>query len=72
MVHRIAGTLVMLITISMGLLGIKIAEWSLVIGFHTIVGLIVFFVVIFIALGGIYARSRTVRLKWKTNYVLNV
>lgn len=71
-IHRIAGSLIMLITIALGIVGIKIADWELESGFHTIIGLIVFFVVTFITLGGIFAKSMTMRLKWKTNVILRV
>ena len=70
-IHRISGTFILLITIGMGILGIRNLNWELS-GRepHYVIGLIIFFSVLFIALGGIYARSMTRRLEWKTKTVL--
>jgi hypothetical protein len=39
---------------------------------HTVIGLIVFFAVTFVALNGIFTRSRTVRLNWRTTLILRL
>ena len=58
-IHRISGTMILLITISMGVIGIKVTGWELASdSVHTVIGLIVFFCTLFVALGGIFARSR--------------
>lgn len=58
-IHRISGTIILLITISMGIIGIKFSGWELnANSVHTVIGLIVFFCTLFVALGGIFARSR--------------
>ena len=62
-VHRIAGTAILLITIAMGLVGIKKMDWELT-GEepHYVIGLIMFFVTLFVAVGGVFARSRIRRV----------
>jgi hypothetical protein len=58
-VHRISGTMILLITIAMGIVGIKLAGWKLAGDeVHTVIGLIVFFATFFVAVGGVFARSR--------------
>ena len=69
-IHRITGTLILLITIAMGITGIRRLDWQLVNDGHYIIGLIVFFMVFFIAVGGVAARSRTRRIKWDTKGVI--
>jgi hypothetical protein len=54
----------------MSIYGIYIAGWELEGEPHFIIGLIVFFSVTFVALFGIFTRSRMVRLQWKTNTIL--
>jgi hypothetical protein len=62
-VHRISGTAILLITIAMGLVGIKKMDWELS-GKepHYVIGLIIFFATLFVAVGGVFARSRIRRL----------
>jgi amino acid permease len=69
-VHRIVGTLILLLTISMGLVGISKMNWELSGDEpHYMIGLIIFFVTIFVAVGGVFARSMTRRLEWKTKVI---
>jgi hypothetical protein len=43
----------------MGVIGIKMAGWKLTgESVHNVVGLIVFFATFFVAVGGVFARSR--------------
>jgi hypothetical protein len=72
-IHRISGTFILLSTIAMGLVGIKKMDWTLS-GEegHYVIGLIVFFTVFFIAVGGVFARSRTRRLQWKSKVIKRV
>ena len=72
-VHRISGTFILLATIAMGLVGIKKMDWELT-GEegHYVIGLIIFFATLFVALGGVFARSRTRRLYWKSRLIRRV
>jgi hypothetical protein len=72
-VHRISGTIILLITIALGIVGIKMAGWELTgKSPHTVIGLIIFFSTFFVAVGGVFARSRTRRLEWKTMVIHRV
>jgi hypothetical protein len=72
-VHRIFGTLILLITIAMGIVGIKQVGWALEgENGHYVIGLIMTFATLFVALGGVYARSRTRRLLWKSKVIQRV
>jgi hypothetical protein len=72
-VHRISGTIILLITIALGIVGIKMAGWELSgESPHTVIGLIIFFSTFFVAVGGVFARSRTRRLEWKTKVIHRV
>ena len=69
-IHRIAGTIMLLLTLSMGLVGISRMNWTLSgSSAHYVIGLIVFFSIFFVAVGGVAARSVTRRLKWKTKFI---
>lgn len=69
-IHRISGTFILLVTIAMGLVGISKVSWTLSgANAHYVTGLIIFFATLFIALGGVYARSMTRRLKWQTRAI---
>lgn len=72
-VHRFGGTFILLSTIAMSIVGIKKLNWELTGDEgHYIIGLIVFFAVLFVALGGVFARSRTRRLQWKSKVIKRV
>lgn len=72
-VHRFGGTFILLSTIAMGIVGIKKLDWELTgESAHYVIGLIVFFAVLFVALGGVFARSRTRRLHWKSKVIQRV
>lgn len=72
-IHRICGTMILLITIALGIVGIKMSGWELSgESPHNVIGLIVFFATFFVAVGGVFARSRTRRLQWKTRLIHKV
>ena len=72
-VHRIAGTAILIITIAMGLVGIKKMDWELTGAEpHYVIGLIIFFATLFVAVGGVFARSRIRRLQWKSKFIQRV
>ena len=71
--HRISGTFILIITIALGIVGIKNNGWILVgNSIHNVIGLIVFFATFFVAVGGVFARSRARRLEWKTKVIHRV
>jgi hypothetical protein len=72
-IHRIGGTFIVCCTIALGIVGIKRLGWTLS-GEkpHHVIGLIIFFSVIFVAVGGVFARSRARRLIWKSKVVQRV
>ncbi len=72
-VHRISGTLILLITIAFSLTGIYKAGWQLSgKSAHYVLGLIIFFSVLFVAMAGVYARSMTRRLEWATTTIIRI
>ena len=72
-VHRISGTVILLITIAMGLVGIKQMNWELPgTGPHSLVSLITFFATLFVAVGGVFARSRIRGVQWKSKFIQRV
>jgi amino acid transporter len=68
--HRIFGTIILILTIAMGILGIKQNNWTLSgeTG-HYVIGLIIFFATFFVAVGGVAARSVTRRKVWRTKFI---
>ena len=61
----------MSLTIALSIYGIYISDWEVNSESpHNIIGMIVLLSVLEIALGGIFTRSRMVRLEWKTNVIL--
>lgn len=56
-VHRIAGTVILVITIVMSLYGMKKRNWQLLNEPHYILGLIVIFGIAFLVASGIITRS---------------
>eukprot|EP00347_Sterkiella_histriomuscorum_P018114 403346733 len=71
-VHRLAGTAILVITIVMSIIGIKRMDWKLKDEPHFILGLIVFFGITFLSVGGIITKSTMNRLKWKTHTILTL
>ena len=70
-IHRISGTIILCLTIALSIYGIYIAGWEITNeSAHNIIGMIVLLSVLEVALGGIFTRSRMVRLEWKTNAIL--
>lgn len=64
-IHRLGGTIILLSTIAMSIVGISKLDWKLSgATAHYVIGLIIFFAVTFVALGGVFARSMTRRLHW--------
>jgi len=61
-IHRVSGTIIACLTIALGIVGIKLVDWELEHEDpHHVIGLICFFTVLFVAVGGVFARSRTRR-----------
>ncbi len=70
--HRITGTIILLMTLGLGILSIKEYGWSVYPAIHNIIGVIVISVVTLITLGGVFTRSRMMRLKWNTSKMLKI
>ncbi len=70
--HRITGTIILLMTLGLGILSIKEYGWSVYPAPHNIIGVIVISVVTLITLGGVFTRSRMMRLKWNTSKMLKI
>lgn len=69
-IHRLGGTFILLSTIAMSIVGISKLDWKLTgATSHYVIGLIIFFAVTFVAVGGVFARSMTRRLKWSTKKI---
>jgi hypothetical protein len=72
-VHAITGSLILVITLTLGILAIvKIGVNGIVNKPHTIIGFIVMILVTFSAVGGFISRGLLVTLKWRTNFALMV
>lgn len=70
LMHRITGTLIFLSTLTLGILTIKESGWKVYPAVHNIIGVIVMSIVTLITLGGVYTRSRMVRVRWNTKMIL--
>jgi hypothetical protein len=69
-IHRLGGTLILLSTIAMSIVGIGKLDWTLSGDeAHYVIGLIILFAVTFVAIGGVFARSMARRLNWKTKKI---
>jgi integral membrane sensor domain MASE1 len=71
-IHRIAGGLIMILTIVFASIIIYNNGSIINTDPHSIIGVIILAVVIFLTLFGVFARSRMNRLKWKTVLILRV
>ena len=71
-VHRISGTIILLITFIIGILAIKNAGWTIDAGIHQALGLITLIFVLLIVLGGVFNRSMMQRVRWNTKKVLTI
>lgn len=71
-IHRIAGSLIWLITLSIGLLAISGSGWVIEDSLHNKIGFFITTVVTLIVLGGVFTRSMMNRLKWRTHIILNI
>jgi hypothetical protein len=68
--HRIFGTIILILTIAMSILGIKQNNWTQSgKSGHSTIGLIVFFATFLVAVGGVAARSVTRRKVWRTRFI---
>ncbi len=68
-VHRINGTIMMLITLIFGFSALKRAGWQEIPGGHNLFGLAVTICVILVALGGVLTRSLANRLWWRSKTI---
>jgi hypothetical protein len=70
--HRISGTCILLLTFTVGLMALARSEWQVSAGFHEILGVIILALVTLPVLGGVFNRSRMMRLRWRTDLMLKV
>jgi uncharacterized membrane protein len=71
-IHRICGALIMILTIAFSSVVIVNEGGTIGNDPHSIIGVIMLAVVIFLTLFGVYTRSRMNRLKWKTLLILRI
>ncbi|CDW89749.1 cytochrome b5-like heme steroid binding domain containing protein [Stylonychia lemnae] len=70
-IHRIVGTLILILTIIMSIVGFRNHKHIFEdLSGHHVIGIIIFFSVNLLVASGIIARSRQIRLKWKTSKIL--
>ena len=69
-VHRVVGLAIFVLTIALSLVGMRMRNWELGGDAHYVLGLIIFFSILLLVLGGVMTRSRMNRLKWKTHVIL--
>ena len=71
-IHRITGTIILLMTLIMGFLGIKHMSWTITNDLHSVMGFIVLLLIFFITVGGVFTRSMMNRIKWNTALILKI
>ena len=71
-IHRITGTIILLMTLVMGFLGIKHMDWTITNDLHSVMGFIVLLLIFFITVGGVFTRSMMNRIKWNTALILKI
>lgn len=71
-IHRVSGTLTLLLTWVFAMLALKRAGWEVEVGVHQILGVIVLSFVTLIVLGGVFNRSMMQRLRWRTADMLRI
>mmetsp|Transcript_1317 Transcript_1317/g.1691 ORF Transcript_1317/g.1691 Transcript_1317/m.1691 type:complete len:290 (-) Transcript_1317:1036-1905(-) len=71
-IHRIIGTLLMLVTLFFGLWAYRDGNWKIEVNYHAYFVFPVLFLVFFIAVGGVATRSIMRRLTWNTKTALRI
>lgn len=72
-IHIIVGSLIILITIGVGIVGIYVGGWELMSdSIHDIFGQISFFAIVVVALTGIIARDRQLKSRWRTDLTMGL
>ena len=70
-IHRVAGSFILLLNlIFISLIINDLGEIEN--NFHSICGVCILAVVIAVALGGVFTRSRMNRIRWNTGLILNI
>jgi hypothetical protein len=69
-VHRIAGTLILIITWVAAMLALQKSSWEFEVGVHQVIGITILSLVTLIVLGGVFNRSRMQRFRWNTKKML--
>jgi hypothetical protein len=71
-IHRLSGTGLLVITLTMGIMAKQRANEDEPMSWHAIMGNILMFSVVAVALGGVFTRSRMNRLRWGTHKLLKI
>ena len=71
-IHRIAGSIILLITFIMGFLALKnMADpWEIEVALHNLIGFSILCVVLLVVMFGVFTRSMMNRMKWKTKSLI--
>lgn len=71
-IHRICGTIVMVATLYHGISAWKTVGWNIIKNMHSIFVFPILFLVFFVAIGGVFTRSRLRRNIWNTSQALKI
>jgi hypothetical protein len=71
-IHRICGTLILLITMTVAFLTLARKEWTITSGPHEILGVVILSLVLLIVLGGVFNRSMMQRLRWRSSLMFRI
>jgi hypothetical protein len=71
-IHRITGTIILLITFVLGFLALAKKNWTIDKDLHNVSGFIILVVVLILVLGGVFSRSMMNRIRWNTPLLLKI
>ena len=71
-IHRIVGTFIMIATLYHGINAWKTVGWNIIKNLHSIFVFPILFSIFFIAMGGVFTRSRLRRSVWSTAQALRI
>ncbi len=63
-IHRVCGTLMLILTITLGVNGIRMAGWTVKVHFHNIMGIIILSCVSISVTLGFITQTLLAKLKW--------
>lgn len=71
-IHRIAGSIILLITLILGFLGIRQLSWKVVDFVHCYLGIIALALSVLIYLGGLFGKIMLEKRTWSTKQLLRI